>query len=1167
MSDNTGVDADNACEITTWTELQAINDSDAARGLYYKLMNNLRPDCTGDSDCSDEGYGGIGDDFTPIGSGIDRGFYSTDQSGYFFRGRFDGNNKTIAGLEIDKYSSSYLDDWAYKVGLFSVLGGDAEVFDLTLSDFEILGRGDVGSLAGVLVDNARVRGILVKDGSVEMKGGTDDVGGLFAISDMSSDQEPNTKHVVDTGVDNVIVTVDDRSARIGGLVGVTFRTHFERVFFNGQLVGPVTTAGGLLGYTTGGSVKDGYSIGSVEITSGGDTFYKGDNVSGIVGAARNGVDIVIENVYTAMSFSFPDEPGFDVPGGVTTRFEALGGVSGSAPDVDMTKLAETTFYDLAQGGITSIKSGGQATSTADLLTSQTFIDAGWDFDTVWQQDEGVSYPYFQNFPSQSEAPKPADIDCPTDLTKADDGFCEITDWNDLTKINEKPSLSYRLTRDLNESHDGHQANWAPLSLFGGVFDGNEKTINDLIIIGADGDDHLGLFSAVSHTGVIRDLAIIDVVIKTGEGEGFGAVAGEFSGTIQDTYVSGTISRADPSPTNDSIHVGGLVGTSYRWSVPVIERSAADITVELGSADNYVGGLVGRAWNISVLNSFANLSVQSAGEYQGGLIGSRDEGSTIVNSYSRSSFAGTDTNHGGLSGGTVDTGVSNSYWDADVTDIQSPLTGGGGAPRSTFEMKFASTFAGWDFGSSETAGVWSIINEDVEGEPKKRVSYPYLTKLAEHGFIDATNESDIGAIDEVSPPLELATSAPFTPQAGATGVVPFTGIRVTFAEAIAATGTGTITLKDSSGTAVSFEHALTGSAITITPTAILFDDETYTIEIPAGFVASSADSGKENLILTWSFSTQPSTVDDAALDLFNDIISADNLNLTLSATNADELEAAATAASTIINVANGTEPQSALTIDMLSDIGITGLTAENFVQAALAIFKVTDTSTIDSVAGVQAIIDAGFSAYEATEQVFDEFFDDPTDGTPPTDEDYTNIGIKDVTPGNEPAVNDLLANSTIQTIDTEGIQHIVDAYNEIIDALGATPKRNPDLTAEDLAVLGLGEIILNDDALELFNSLLGQETVSSVEGWATANPVTTFANLESIAELAAKVIAAADGNPATPATLDADDLAGLGVDSTLSPAGSNEEGLFKEVVGLLSGPDVSSVEKLTAIADA
>ena len=33
--------------------------------------------------------------------------------------------------------------------------------------------------------------------------------------------------------------------------------------------------------------------------------------------------------------------------------------------------------------------------TSEMIQAQTYIDYGWDFDSIWTIDEGVGYPYFQ----------------------------------------------------------------------------------------------------------------------------------------------------------------------------------------------------------------------------------------------------------------------------------------------------------------------------------------------------------------------------------------------------------------------------------------------------------------------------------------------------------------------------------------------------------------------------------------------------------------------------------------------------------------------------------------------------------------------------------------------------------------------------------------------------
>lgn len=79
------------------------------------------------------------------------------------------------------------------------------------------------------------------------------------------------------------------------------------------------------------------------------------------------------------------------------------------------------------------------------------------------------------------------------------------------------------------------------------------------------------------------------------------------------------------------------------------------------------------------------------------------------------------------------------------------------------------------------------------------------------------------------------------------------ITITFSEDIEMVDNNNITLKDSSGTSVSFDQSVKSKVLTINPADDLEYDETYTIFIPAGAVQDSAGNGLQNNF-TFTFTT-------------------------------------------------------------------------------------------------------------------------------------------------------------------------------------------------------------------------------------------------------------------------------------------------------------------------
>ncbi|MEX2333065.1 MAG: GLUG motif-containing protein, partial [Pseudohongiella sp.] len=137
----------------------------------------------------------------------------------------------------------------------------------------------------------------------------------------------------------------------------------------------------------------------------------------------------------------------------------------------------------------------------------------------------------------------------------------------------------------------------------------------------------------------------------------GGLAGRFSGTIDSSYASVTVTGTSS--------VGGLVGSTLNQSTITNSYATGDVT-----GNSRVGGLIGLSDTGTVSNSYAIGSVNDgvAGAEIGGLVGA---------------------------GGNEET-ITNSYWNTDTTgqDISA-----GGTGRTSEEMRQKALFAGFGFDST------------------------------------------------------------------------------------------------------------------------------------------------------------------------------------------------------------------------------------------------------------------------------------------------------------------------------------------------------------------------------------------------------------------------------------------------------------------------------------
>ncbi|MDZ4184788.1 MAG: DUF1566 domain-containing protein [Desulfuromonadales bacterium] len=244
----------------------------------------------------------------------------------------------------------------------------------------------------------------------------------------------------------------------------------------------------------------------------------------------------------------------------------------------------------------------------------------------------------------------------------------------------------------------------------------------------------GLAGRIKYADILSSSANVPVAggsQTSGGGSDLGGLVGNVqNGTsIADCAAYGSISVNSVS----SLRTGGLLGTLWESS---LERSFA--TGDVVGRDN-VGGLVGHNGRSSIAHAFAtgNITATANGiTNYGGLVGSSDSGSTIINSfstgnvtgiamvggligrqtadssvtnsYATGSVTGTTGDVGGLIGINYDGGVTSSYYDSTTT---SQSDTGKGEPRTSNQLRQQSTFTDWNF-----TEVWKI----VEGG-----NYPYL----------------------------------------------------------------------------------------------------------------------------------------------------------------------------------------------------------------------------------------------------------------------------------------------------------------------------------------------------------------------------------------------------------------------------------------------------------
>lgn len=318
-----GIDGLSTSTAYTIANCQQLQNIATSSGIYLDKYFRLEPVGTTTVDCSETsewnyfdgegpsyyGFNPIGDDNVP------------------FSGYFDGNNKDIYNLFIDRSNEYY-------VGLFGYASGSAIIKDLNLIDFDIKGNEYVGALVGqtdegVLLDNISVTGVIDGDygvggivgllkgtassseSNVEVNAQSRYAGGIAGILSgteekrgiVSSSNSLGTINVGDVGGGGLVglsqtyTDITDSYSRsevatgwkAGGLVGVA-EGNIVDCYATGIVGSSAYGAGGLVGYLKAGTIRRSYATGNV--SAGSNDFGLDTNSSyagGLVGLVNNGL--------------------------------------------------------------------------------------------------------------------------------------------------------------------------------------------------------------------------------------------------------------------------------------------------------------------------------------------------------------------------------------------------------------------------------------------------------------------------------------------------------------------------------------------------------------------------------------------------------------------------------------------------------------------------------------------------------------------------------------------------------------------------------------------------------------------------------------------------------------------------------------------------------------
>ncbi len=317
-----------------------------------------------------------------------------------FKGSFNGHGKVIRHLVVDVGDAA-----VSHLGLFGALGSEGCVSNLAVEDAVIRG-GDCSHNLGILAGSAalatitdcRVTGHVSAGDKSQSLGGL--VGGAFdatirdcrVICEVSAGQ--GSKQLgglagyygsVNAGIVHAAGTPGEVDrCRVSGTISAGNASQLVGGFVGYNLGGTVSVChasvhirtaneckqlGGLTGYNRDGRISDSYASGSIRMAT------DAEDIGGLVGYFQYGS---VTRCYAV------------VPIVTGTAGGSVGGLVGGASGNDVTN----SFWDTQVSG-TPESMFGTGMSTAQMQIGSTYVDAGWDFETVWRIGQEGTYPYLR----------------------------------------------------------------------------------------------------------------------------------------------------------------------------------------------------------------------------------------------------------------------------------------------------------------------------------------------------------------------------------------------------------------------------------------------------------------------------------------------------------------------------------------------------------------------------------------------------------------------------------------------------------------------------------------------------------------------------------------------------------------------------------------------------
>ena len=255
------------------------------------------------------------------------------------------------------------------------------------------------------------------------------------------------------------------------------------------------------------------------------------------------------------------------------------------------------------------------------------------------------------------------------------------------------------TSDVGDTYWNDGAGWSPIREFGAVFEGNGRTISNLLV---DRPGNAGLFVLNTSSGVVQRLGLRAVDVSGNRSAG---LAAQNDGLVTGSHVTGRVAGR------------GVTGALVGWNAPTgtIETSYATARVE-GEA-SLTGGLAGRN-DGTIRISYATGPVTAVSNV-GGLVG--DNTGLVVAAYATGTVDGTSaiggmagrntgrigasyatgrvtghSNVGGLVGSGSSGAASDGYWDTATSGHSASAQGEGqGTAALQAPTDYTGLFQDWN----------------------------------------------------------------------------------------------------------------------------------------------------------------------------------------------------------------------------------------------------------------------------------------------------------------------------------------------------------------------------------------------------------------------------------------------------------------------------------------